>query len=381
MEEIAKELIAFDTVSHKENLACSEFLADRLDSLGFSVELFKEEIDGQAKAQILASIGPSVNREGLILSGHMDIVPFEDQPGWTRDPLRYAIEDDKIYGRGTTDMKYFLAQCLEASKNIDKKKLKAPLTMLFTCDEEICCQGAKRLIPLLKERMKSQPLPSQALIGEPTAFDVFHAHKGVGVFSIKAIGKGGHSSRPDLGLNAVSEMARLIQCIEEYNLELSKISNPTNSKLYPDWPYCSINVGPISGGVADNMIPELCSIKVSTRSTTDLTPEMMVAELRSRVDKIGLEAEVSWSELLIAPALLSSEETPLLKSLLNWNSGVSGGAPFATDAGCFMELGIDSYICGPGLLSEAHQPNESMPLENSQKGLEMIEKVIRDLCY
>ena len=163
--EILAQLISEDTVSHKSNSAAMQLLADHLDGHGFSVRLQHHEEDGTRKTNLVAWAGPR-EPDGLILSGHVDVVPFEDQPGWTRDPLGLTLEDDRIYGRGTADMKGFIAQCLEAARRVETRSLVRPIVFLFTSDEEVGCCGAARLVPALPSLLGDCPLPSFAWIGD-----------------------------------------------------------------------------------------------------------------------------------------------------------------------------------------------------------------------
>ncbi|MBT3982478.1 MAG: M20 family metallopeptidase [Bacteriovoracaceae bacterium] len=379
--DLSKKIISYDTVSNKENVSCSEYIADYLDGFGFKVDLYRDHMFGDDKAQIVASIGPANGGNGIILSGHLDIVPFENQPGWVRDPLVLTLEDDKLFGRGTSDMKVFITQALVALKKINLQKLKSQLVFILTCDEEICCQGAKRLVPILKEGLSERPLPSQALVGEPTDFKVFHAHKGIGVFHLITTGVAGHSSRPDRGTNAITDMTKIINVIDKVNDELISEKKNLDHDLYPQWPYCSINIGRIFGGVADNMIPERCEIQVSVRSTLQNNADTIIARIKEEIGKLNLKGLVSWEGLLTAPALRSSDQTEAFKFLSSYyNQSQVVGAPYVTDAGHFSDLGIDSYICGPGSLSQAHMPNESIQLSHFESGVDMIQALIEKMC-
>jgi acetylornithine deacetylase len=161
--DVLSQLVSADTVSHKSNAAAMELLAEHLDGQGFSVRLQHDEQEGVRKTNLVAFAGPP-EPDGLILSGHLDVVPFEDQPGWSRDPLRMTVEDDRIYGRGTTDMKGFIAQCLEAARRVETRSLERPIVFLFTSDEEVGCRGAERLVPALPNRGSGSPHPSRCFM-------------------------------------------------------------------------------------------------------------------------------------------------------------------------------------------------------------------------
>jgi len=173
--EVASRLIGFDTVSSKSNVEAMEYLGTHLDDHGFRVSLQRTEVAGVAKVNLVACAGPA-EPDGLIVSGHIDTVPFAGQPGWQRDPLRLEVEDTQVYGRGTSDMKGFLAQCLDAAARLNLAALKRPLVFIFTADEEVGCLGAARLLPLLPDLLGEIPQPRLAWIGEPTSYRVFHTH-------------------------------------------------------------------------------------------------------------------------------------------------------------------------------------------------------------
>src|SRR5260370_21090818 len=203
-------------------------------------------MQGGEKATVLAWAGPPVPG-GLIISGHTDIVPFAGQPGWTSDPLVLHTDGQRIFGRGTSDMKVFLAQAILAAKRCSLRTLIRPLVYIFTCDEELAGQGAERLIKILPQLFSAFPLPAVALIGEPTNFDVFSAHKGYAAFDIDVRGKGGHSSAPYRGLNAIEKMAEVIQLLKETNEHLRKGISPGKAIRFPQFPPPAFNSRPPAG--------------------------------------------------------------------------------------------------------------------------------------
>src|SRR5215472_16868000 len=174
--DVSRQLVGFNTVSALSNVQAAEYLANLLEDQGYTVRILKEMVHNVAKANLVAWAGPEVPG-GLILSGHMDVVPFEGQPGWRSNPLELHLEDDLIFGRGVSDMKVFLAQAILAARRYPVNRLKRPLMFIFTCDEEIGGQGAARLVQELPTLFANYPLPELALIGEPTGYDIFSVHK------------------------------------------------------------------------------------------------------------------------------------------------------------------------------------------------------------
>jgi acetylornithine deacetylase len=203
--EVLERLTAFNTVSALSNVPAAEYLADQLDDHGFKCALHQIEVSGVRQANLLAWIGPAT-ANGLIISGHIDTVPFEGQPGWERDPLKMEVADKRIYGRGASDMKGFLAQCLEVARVLNQSRLQRPLVFLFTANEEVGGEGAKRVAPELPHLLGDVPTPRLAWIGEPSSNRVIRAQKSIATLSVKVSGRGGHSGLPEQGVNARAEM-------------------------------------------------------------------------------------------------------------------------------------------------------------------------------
>jgi acetylornithine deacetylase len=386
--EVAGRLVSFDTVSSKSNAAAMEYLGTHLNDHGFRVSLQRSDIAGVPKINLSAYVGPA-EPGGLIISGHVDTVPFTGQPGWTRDPLRLEIDDSRVYGRGTSDMKVFLAQCVDAAARLDVATLKRPLVFLFTADEEVGCLGAGRMLPALPELLGSIPQPRLAWIGEPTSYQVFHTHKGVVLFTITVHGLGGHSSLPEQGVNAIAVAGKVIETVGHYQAELRSQHSAAFAELFPESPYATLNFGSIRGGTAANMIAEECTVQVSYRPLPQADPLEAYRELARRLQEIDARdygsphhrATIEVSDPLLVPPLLSPRETPLegvLFAILQRHT--SGGAPFATDGGQFARAGIASLICGPGDLEQAHQPNESIRREAFENGTEVILSVVNRMC-
>ncbi len=384
--DVTRELIGADTVSHHASAPAMARLANRLETLGFSVRL--QEWDKGRKANLVAVVGPE-REGGLVLSGHVDVVPFEGQPGWTREPLALSEEGERLYGRGTTDMKGFLAQCLAAARRLDLERLERPLVLLFTSDEEVGCQGGRRLADELPALLGDCPPPRLAWIGEPTRWQVFHAHKGVAGFQVEVRGEGGHSSRPEEGVNAIAVAGRALAVIGELQEALRREGGSAEMRtLFPEAPYATVNFGTIEGGTAANMIAEACRFTVSYRPLPDQDPQALHRRVREALAALdprdwgspGRRAELAVSEPFVAPGMLSARGTDLEAALFA-ELGVSGsgGAPFCTDGGQFARAGMECLVCGPGDLDEAHQPDESISRAAFEAGPDHVLAVVRRL--
>jgi acetylornithine deacetylase len=386
--EVLGRLIAFDTVSTNSDIPAMEYLADQIEQRGFKTVLHKSEIARAAQANLVAWAGPPT-ADGLIISGHLDTVPFAGQPGWEREPLRMEVTADRVFGRGTTDMKGFLAQCVDAARMIDQQRLRRPVVFIFTASEEIGGLGAQRVAPALPDLLGDVPCPSLAWIGEPTSWAIHAAHKSAVIVEIMVRGKGGHSGAPDQGVNAIAVAGKVIETIGRLQEERRQLPNPELAAMFPGSPFDVMNIGTISGGIAENVIAEQCRLRVSYRSLPGAEPTALRDEIARRCAAIDTHdyashnsrATIEVGPAKVMPPMAARRGTTLERALLQTTqTSAVTGAPFCTDGGWFALAGIDSLICGPGEYAEAHQPNESIGRPAFQHGAALILEVIEKLC-
>jgi len=386
--EVARRLVGFDTVSAKSDLAAVEYLSKELEGYGFRTALQPVELLGVSQANLVAWIGPP-SADGLIISGHVDTVPYDGQPGWEREPLKLETAGERIYGRGTTDMKGFIAQCLDAARTLDATKLKRPLVFVFTASEEVGCLGAHIVAPALRQILGETPVPRLAWIGEPTSYAVCHAQKSIVSFSVTVRGKGGHSGAPAKGVNAIAVMARVIDTIGRLQEERGRVANPEFAAIFPDAPSDVLNFGTVQGGLASNIIAEECKLRISYRTLPDADPLEIHREIGRRLavldthDYAGREnqAKIEVGAAMVVPPLNSPRGTALEAALFDVTGAKSsGGALYGTDGGWFTGSNIVTLICGPGDLDQAHQPNEYVRRELFERGTAMLHKVIDKMC-
>lgn len=375
--DISHKLIEFDTVSFKTNSPCASFIANHLEDLGFATVIEQFNDRGVIKEQVVAHIGPET-KDGIIFSGHMDTVPYENQNGWTKDPIKLTIEDDKLFGRGTTDMKLFIAHCLAAFKEMDFSKLTKPIVCIFTADEEVGCLGAKRLIKNIDTIKEKMPLPNKAIIGEPTNFEIINTHKGIVHFDIVLKGVAGHSSRPDLGHNAIEDLGPIIQTIKELNLHYAQNMDQEIQKVFPDFPYNHIHMAMTNSGQALNMIPDLARLSISYRCFPMDPPLKVLEDLKLKIKKLNIKFEVEIENLFTTPGLKKNYDQKLISVLKEITSKDVQSVSFATDAGYLSQADIECYICGPGPIRMAHQPNEYMDMVDFLKGKDFIISIINN---
>ncbi len=336
--ELLRRLVAFDSTSRNSNLPIADFICDYLDRPWIRVRRHPSP-DGDRTNLFIAAGPEEASGSGLGLSGHMDVVPADEQ-GWRTDPFTLTQVGNTYTGRGTADMKGFLAVAINQLASLDGKRLHRPLALVLTYDEELGTLGAKHFVETWPER---EVLPRALVIGEPSSLRVVRMHKGYLKMRVEFEGTAAHSGYPHLGRNAIEPAARGIVALSGLRRTLEE-ERPAHSEHFPEVPFAALNVGLISGGVAINVIPDYCRIELGIR-------------------------------------LLSSEDTPIHR-LLCGETGQDGSysVSFATDGGWLQRLGLDCVIFGPGSIAVAHKPNESIPIAEMQRSAEILQRVIHRWC-
>lgn len=369
-------LVAFDSTSRNSNLPIADFLCGYLDRPGLRIEQ-NPSADG-TKANVIAWIGPEPagDRRGLVLSGHMDVVPAEED-GWRNDPFSLADEGDRLTGRGSCDMKGFLALAANLAAEVRPERLRAPLALVFTYDEEVGTLGAKHLTESFPE---AAALPQNAIIGEPTSLRVVRTHKGHFKLRVTLHGVSAHSGYPHLGVNAIEPAGRVIVALTQLRRELEGEA-PPNRELFPEVPFVPLNVGIVHGGSAINVVPDRSVVELGVRPLPGLASEELIARVGRAVRAAAHPFEPDVELLSDSPPLLLDEASPIhrhLCSLVGQNAGAS--VSFATDAGWLQRLGMDCAIFGPGSIEVAHKPNEFLPKDEFAAARGLLERTIRHFC-
>lgn len=384
--EVLERLVAFDTVSSNSDAPAMEFLAERLAAHGFQVHLHRVSIAGTPQLNLVAWAGPP-RPDGLTISGHIDTVPFAGQPGWNRDPLKLEVDDERVWGRGTADMKGFLAECVAAAAALDRGALKRPLIFIFTSSEEVGCLGAEGVCGALGSIMGEFPVPRLVWIGEPTSWQVQHAHKGIVLFEVTVRGVGGHSGAPEQGVNAIAVAGRALEVIGHLQAERRRPSEKF-VRIFPDSPYDVLNVGTIAGGIAANIIAEQCRFVITYRSLPDAEPLEIYCEIQRRLAALdphdyasrNHRAAIEVGPPMMVPPLFTPRGTELERALLEaTGTREAGGALFVTDGGWFARAGMVPLICGPGDFEQAHKPNENIRRAALESGTDKILEVVERL--
>ncbi|MDX1605230.1 MAG: acetylornithine deacetylase [Candidatus Competibacterales bacterium] len=375
VREMLDRLVAFDTVSRQSNLALIDFVRDYLERHEIESTLVPSD-DGD-KANLYASVGPPVEG-GVVLSGHTDVVPVDGQP-WDSDPFTVVERDGRLYGRGTCDMKGFLAIALALVPEMDR--LRRPIHFALSYDEEVGCQGAPRMIRQLAGRL---PRPQAVIVGEPTGLQVVTAHKGITGVRTVVTGHEAHSSQTHRGVSAVMTAARLVTWLDDLARQ-RRDQGPFDPEFEP--PYTTVHVGLIQGGTAVNIISRQCEFQWDIRHVPGDEPEAIVeqfrrhcrdvveSELRAVAPEAGITTEVS----VQAPAL-RHEDGPaveLARQLTGRNATTK--MAFAAEAGQFQDAGLPAVLCGPGYIDQAHQPNEFISLQQLDAGTQFVRRLIGHL--
>jgi acetylornithine deacetylase len=374
--ELLARLVGFDTTSRNSNLALADSLCDYLDRPG--VRLARNPSADGRKTNVIAWIGPqpSGDRQGLVLSGHMDVVPAEED-GWHSPPFTLTDDGDRWVGRGACDMKGFVALAANLAAEARPDRWRAPLVLVFTYDEEVGTLGAKRLTESFPE---AAALPCSAIIGEPTSLRVARAHKGHFKMRVTLHGVAAHSGYPHLGVNAIEPAGRVTVALSRLRHELEAEPAP-NHALFPEVPYVPLNVGTIHGGSAINVVPDRCAVELGARPLPGIASEELIERVSRAVRNAAAPFEPEIELLSDSPAMLLDEGAPIHRYLCGL-TGQSAGASvsFATDAGWLQRLGIDCAIFGPGSIEVAHKPNEHLPKADLIAAREPLARAIRHFC-
>ena len=377
--ELLKTLVGFDTTSYNSNLELIEFIQSYLSSYDIDSTLIHDE--SGKKANLYATIGRT-DIGGVMLSGHTDVVPVAGQD-WDTDPFSLTESSDKLYGRGSADMKGFIALVLSRVPEMVSKELTKPIHLAFSYDEEIGCVGVQRMLDLLEH----QPVkPSCCIIGEPTGMEVVIGHKGKHATRVKVRGHACHSGQSPLGVNAIDFASELIVYIRK--LAHEKAQNGPFDKDY-EVPYTTLHTGVVGGGTALNIVPNLCQFDFEIRHLYEEDPQHLLDQIESfardylenEMHLIDSDTGFDFETLATYPGLLTDpgiEFVRYVKQLLD--NDAHSKVIFGSEGGLFQKrLGIPTLVCGPGNIDQAHKANEYISLDQLQKGGNFLDCLLESL--
>jgi acetylornithine deacetylase len=373
--DLLQTLVEFDTRSQLSNLELIAFVRNYLVNLGIESSL-TYDASGE-KANLFATIG-SRDRPGLCLSGHTDVVPVDDQP-WIVEPFALTRRGDRVLGRGTTDMKGFLAAALASVPHFIAQCREMPIHLAFSYDEELGCRG---VCSLLRELANKPFKPLACIIGEPSGMHVAVAHKGKRAYRCCVKGLAGHSALSHLGVNAVEFAAELATFLRRTARDLSTCGQ-LDERFEP--PYSTIHIGKLNGGIALNVIPDYAELEFEIRNLPGDNPERIMRAVHSYAERelvhamreIAPETGIEWRELADYPALAAEPGSAWLRDLA---CDLIGDATlhtlsFGTEGGLFQAIGIPTIVCGPGSIEQAHKANEYVELEQLERCLNFLSKL------
>lgn len=373
--EILKALVGFDTTSRFSNLALIDWVEQYLHS--FSIKTDRLYNEDRSKAALLATIGDS-GQPGIVFSGHTDVVPVDNQP-WSTPPFELIEKEGRLFGRGTSDMKGFIACCLAMAPIWAKQQLKRPVHFAFSFDEEIGCRAAARIGEYIKTQQWD---PLLVIVGEPTLMQPVAAHKGIYSYQTNVTGKEAHSSQTQSGVNAIHYAAKLINKLETL---AEQCKQQKDERFTP--PYTTIQIGAIKGGTARNIIPRHCEFEWEIRPLPSDDPpqslqeflayqEMLQAEIQREHADCGIHTQSVTRVLSLKP---EADETLVTLMLNLAESNALQAVSYGTEGGILQSHGLPCFICGPGSIAQAHIPDEYIEKSQLERCLTFLHRVEKEL--
>ena len=373
--DVLKALVAFDTTSRESNLQLIEFVRDYLASCDVPCELIYNQ--QRSKANLFATIGPT-DKPGIVLSGHTDVVPVDGQP-WTVPPFELTERDGKVYGRGTADMKGYIACVLALVPSLVSTSLRLPVHIALSYDEEVGCLGVRSLLAELEQRPVK---PMLCIIGEPTELKPVLGHKGKLAIRCDIHGHACHSAYAPLGVNAIEYAAELIGELGRIG---TRLKAPEHHDARFDPPFSTVQTGMIGGGKALNIVPADCRFDFEIRALPSHDPNDVARDLKTyaeqhvlpRMRAVSDRSEIRFSELSAYPGLATdahSEAAELIAAFCG--SRAFGTVAFGTEGGLFDAAGIPTVVCGPGSMDQGHKPDEFVSLDQLNACDAMLQRML-----
>ena len=374
--QLLQTLVEFDTTSRESNLQLIEFVRDYLAGFGVTSELvYNEE---RSKANLFASIGPQ-ELAGIVLSGHTDVVPVDGQ-AWSVPPFELTERDGKLFGRGTADMKGYIACVLALVPELVKADLRLPVHIALSYDEEVGCLGVRSLLKVLEQR----PLkPMLCIIGEPTGLKPVLGHKGKLAMRCDVHGEACHSAYAPYGVNAIEHAAELIGELGRIG---QRLRDTRDARFDP--PFSTVQTGVMSGGKALNIVPADCRFDFEIRALPSQDPGEVADQLKAyaeqqvlpRMQAVSAQSAIRFTELSAYPGLVTDERSQAAQLIAAFSGSQEfGTVAFGTEGGLFDAAGIPTVVCGPGSMDQGHKPDEFVSVEQLDGCDEMLRRMYLSL--
>lgn len=373
--DLMSKLIAFDTTSRLSNLALIEWVEAYLDGHGVPHRRVPNA-DG-TKSNLIATLGPAIPG-GVVLSGHTDVVPVDGQ-AWSSDPFTVTRRGDRLHGRGTCDMKGFLALALAAVPDLAAADIKAPVHLAFSYDEEIGCLGAPDMIAVIAAEL---PRPALVVVGEPTGMEAVRGHKGVANFRVTVTGHEAHSSLTHLGVSAIMAAVKLMASLSDIAARLEREADPA-SPFTPG--HATLTIGLVNGGTAGNILARECAFLFDLRCPPGQDPDRILAGFHDEVRELDAALKARFPDCGVVlerrsntPPLNPEEDgaAEVFARRLAGDNGPARVVPYAAEAGQFQAAGFSTVICGPGSIDQAHQPDEYVEISQMERGAAFMARLI-----
>ncbi len=371
--DLLKTLVGFDTTSRESNLQLIAFVRDYLEGFGIASELVYN--DERSKANLFATFGPA-DRPGIVLSGHTDVVPVDGQP-WTVPPFELTERDGKLYGRGTADMKGYIACVLALVPSLVNAPLQMPVHIALSYDEEVGCLGVRSLLKVLEQRPVK---PMLCIIGEPTELKPVLGHKGKLAMRCDVHGEACHSAYAPSGVNAIEYAAELIGELGRIG---QRLKGHQDARFDP--PFTTVQTGLISGGKALNIVPADCRFDFEVRALPSQNPAVVADELKTyaeqqvlpRMQAVSEQSAIRFTELSAYPGLVTDERSQAAELIAAFSgSREFGTVAFGTEGGLFDAVGIPTVVCGPGSMDQGHKPDEFVSVAQLDRCDEMLRRML-----
>ena len=374
------DLITFDTTSRDSNLPLIDHVESRLQAAGITSQRIPN-LEG-TKANLLATIpaADGTTTGGIVLSGHTDVVPVDGQD-WSSDPFTPEIRDGRYYARGSADMKSFVGVILSRLEQLTAAKLREPVHLAFSYDEEVGCVGA---IDLVKAITAAELAPRGCIVGEPSSMRVIRGHKSMNVFRVDFHGVAAHSSLTPEGVNAIAYASEFVAFVHAVAAEF-RTEGPFDEAYVV--PYTTVTANTFTGGIAVNTIPAEASVQFEFRSLGSVDRQALIARFRAEADRLGramaaenADAGVDFAIEAEAPGCETPHDAAIVSLAANWGGiATDEKVTYGTEAGLFSEAGIPTVVCGPGDIAQAHAPDEFIELEQIAACESFIDALIVDL--